>query len=91
MGACVGPLVALYLIQDAVHEVSIVVVGIGGPLNGMVVEAAVAIVMEVVELGADKEFEGGVVSKGPEHLADVVCIALVFVKGNRVWAGHARA
>ena len=88
MGACVGPLVALYLIQDMAHEVSIIKVSIKGPLDGMAAKAAVVIVMKAVELGVDEEFEGRVISEGPKHLADVVSIKLMQAEGDGEGARH---
>ena len=91
VGANVRPFVALDLIEDMAHEVGIVGVGIGGPLDGSVVKAAVLVMMEVVELGMDEEFEGRVIPKGPKHPADVVSIKLIQVQGNGEGARHVSA
>ena len=89
--ALIQPLVALNFIEDVAHEVSVIGVSIGRPLDGMVAKAAMGIMMEVVELGTDEELECGVVAEVPKHPADAVSITLVSVEGNRAWSGHARA
>ena len=78
-------------VEDAAHEVSVVRVGGGGPLDRPAAEAALRIVTEAVELGADEELERRVVAELPEHPADAVGVALVSVEGDGAWSGHATA